>query len=156
MRIGQGYDIHRFGEGGTLVLGGIEFPAFPCLSGHSDGDVVLHAVADSLLGAAALGDIGDHFPDNSERWLDADSAELLAIVADMIHEEGYEVVNLDVSVICERPRLGEKKREVRERIAGLLGVSPDVISIKARTKEGLGPVGEGAAIEAYAVVLIEG
>jgi 2-C-methyl-D-erythritol 2,4-cyclodiphosphate synthase len=108
------------------------------------------------LGAAALGDIGDHFPDNSERWLDADSAELLAIVADMIHEEGYEVVNLDVSVICERPRLGEKKREVRERIAGLLGVSPDVISIKARTKEGLGPVGEGAAIEAYAVVLIEG
>ncbi len=156
MRVGIGYDIHRFGAERTLVLGGVEFPGEPGLVGHSDADPVMHAVADAILGAAALGDLGDHFPDSSAEWKDADSARiLLEAVRLAAKQRGLAPVNVDVNVIAERPRLSERKNAIRERLAHLLGLPIHCVSVKARTAEGLGPVGRGEAIEVQATVLLD-
>jgi 2-C-methyl-D-erythritol 2,4-cyclodiphosphate synthase len=155
MRIGIGYDIHRLEEGRRLVLGGVEFPGPVGLAGHSDADAVLHAVADAILGAAGLGDLGEHFPDTSDEWRDADSAIMLATVVAMAAQHCLSVHNVDVNVVAQRPRLGARKEPMRQNLASLLGVSPDRVSIKARSAEGLGPVGRMQAIEVQAVVLLE-
>ncbi|MFW6164122.1 MAG: 2-C-methyl-D-erythritol 2,4-cyclodiphosphate synthase [Planctomycetota bacterium] len=155
MRVGIGYDIHRLVAGRPLRLGGVDVPSPLGLLGHSDGDVLLHAVADALLGAAALGDIGEHFPDADPAYQDADSAELLTAALEQVREAGYEPVNLDANVLAERPRLGRHKAMMRERVAALLGLPPERVSIKARSHEGLDAVGRGRAIAAQAVVLIE-
>jgi 2-C-methyl-D-erythritol 2,4-cyclodiphosphate synthase len=155
MRIGIGYDIHRFGADRALVLGGVEFPGVPGLVGYSDADPVMHALADAVLGAAALGDIGEHFPDTDPKWKDADSAGILREAVRLAAGRGLRPVNVDVNVIAERPRLGDRKVAMRERLAQVLGVSVDCVSVKARTAEGLGPVGRSEAIEAHAVVLMD-
>jgi len=156
MRVGTGYDIHRFAAEGRLVLGGVEFPGQPGLIGHSDADPVMHAIADAVLGAAALGDLGDHFADDSPDWKDADSSRILAEAVRLAAaERSLRPVNVDVSIIAERPRLAGCKEEMRHRLAEVLGVPVDCVSVKARTAEGLGPVGEGLAIEVHAVVLME-
>jgi 2-C-methyl-D-erythritol 2,4-cyclodiphosphate synthase len=156
MRVGIGYDVHRFGADRPLVLGGIEFPGEPGLIGHSDADPVMHAIADAILGAAALGDLGDHFPDTSPEWKDADSARILSEVVRLAAKErGLAPVNVDVNVIAERPRLAGRKNTMRERLAHVLGLPVTCISVKARTAEGLGPVGRGEAIEVQATVLLD-
>lgn len=154
MRIGIGYDIHRLQEGLPLVLGAVEFPGPLGLAGHSDADAVLHAVADAVLGAAGLGDLGDHFPDTSEQWRNADSRDILAAVVRMAASQGLNVHNVDVNVIAEWPRLAPQKDRMRGNLAAILGVDADRISIKARTAEGLGPVGRREAVEVHAVVLL--
>ena len=155
MRVGIGYDIHRLQEGRRLVLGGVEIPGTIGLAGHSDADAVLHAVADAVLGAAALGDIGEHFPNNCSRWRNADSADILSAVVKMAEAHRWKVCNVDVNIVAEWPKLGPKKGQIRANVASLLGLPPDRVSIKARTAEGLGPVGRREAIEAHAVVLLE-
>jgi 2-C-methyl-D-erythritol 2,4-cyclodiphosphate synthase len=157
MRVGIGYDIHRFGAGRPLVLGGVEFPGEPGLVGHSDADPVMHALADAVLGAAALGDLGDHFPDTSPDWKDADSARILSEALRLAAKQrGLVPVNVDVNVIAERPRLAGRKNAMRERLAHILGLPVTCISVKARTAEGLGEVGRGEAVEVQAVVLMDG
>ena len=154
MRAGIGYDVHRFGGAGRrLVLGGVEFGGEPGLEGHSDADVVSHAVMDALLGAAALGDIGDHFPDDDPRWKDADSIELLGQLAAGLAE--WRVLNVDVTVIAERPRLGAHKRRMADRLADAVGVDAACVNVKATTNEGLGSIGRGEGIAAIAVVQVE-
>jgi len=155
MRIGIGYDIHRLQSGRRLVLGGVEFPGPVGLAGHSDADVVLHAVADAILGAAGLGDIGEHFPDKSEKWRDADSAVILSSTVAMAAERSLAVHNVDVNVVAQTPRIGARKGPMRQKVASLLGVPTERVSIKARSAEGLGPVGRMEAIEVQAVVLLE-
>ncbi len=155
MRIGIGYDIHRLQEGRRLVLGGVEFPGPVGLAGHSDADVVLHAVADAVLGAAALGDIGEHFPDTSEEWRGADSSVILKHAVRMAAENSFVVRNVDVNIIAQAPRIGERKHEMCANIARLVGAPLDRVSVKARTAEELGPVGRAEAIETQAVVLLE-
>jgi len=155
LRIGIGYDIHRVARGRRLVLGGVEVPCPIGLVGHSDGDAVLHAIADAILGAAGLGDLGEHFPDTDHRWRDADSAHILATVVNMAAGARLRVRNVDVNVIAESPKLGAAKERMRHRIAALLGIAPGCVSVKARTAEGLGPVGRGEAIEAHAVALLD-
>ncbi|MBS3762255.1 MAG: 2-C-methyl-D-erythritol 2,4-cyclodiphosphate synthase [Planctomycetes bacterium] len=155
MRVGIGYDIHRFEEGGRLVLGGVEFDSPLGLVGHSDADAALHAVADAILGAAALGDLGEHFPDTDDRWKDANSRDILQIVMGMLAERSLKVVNVDLNIIAERPRIGDLKGEMRRNIADLLNIAPGSVSVKARTAEGVGPVGRQEALEAQAVVLLE-
>lgn len=154
MRIGTGYDIHRFAEGRRLVLSGVEFPGEMGLDGHSDADVVLHAVADAILGAAALGDIGDHFPPDDERWRDLDSANLLTSVVGMVHER-YSIGNVDVTIVAEWPKMKPRRLEMRERLAALLGLPVDRVSIKATTNETLGALGRREGIAALATVLLE-
>jgi len=155
MRVGIGYDIHRLAPGRPLRLGGLEVPADRGLVGHSDGDVVLHAICDAMLGAAGLGDIGDHFPDDDPALAGIDSAELVARTLALVRKAGFAPANLDVNIIAEQPRLGPHKQAIRARVADLLGMAPESVSIKARTAEGLGPVGEGLAIAAQAAVLVE-
>ena len=155
MRIGYGYDSHRFEEGRRLVLGGVEFPGETGLKGHSDADVLIHAIIDALLGAAALGDIGSHFPDTDPRWKDADSTELLAEVVKEIRGAGYQVGNIDATVICERPKLRPKVDEIRTRLSQLLNLSTSQLSIKGKTNEKMDDVGAGVGIEVHAVALIE-
>ncbi|HZQ35725.1 MAG TPA: 2-C-methyl-D-erythritol 2,4-cyclodiphosphate synthase [Dehalococcoidia bacterium] len=155
MRVGTGYDIHRLVAGRRLVLGGVELDAEAGLAGHSDADVLLHALIDALLGAAGLGDIGGHFPPNDPRWQDADSRELLRSVAAELAIGGWCVANVDATVIAERPRLAPHLAAMRDSIARTLGVPLGRVSVKAKTNEGLGPVGEGQAISAQAVALIE-
>ena len=155
MRIGYGYDSHRFEEGRRLVLGGVEFPGETGLAGHSDADVLVHAVIDALLGAAALGDIGSHFPDTDAKWKGADSAKLLAAVVAEIAAAGYRVGNVDATVVCERPKLRPKVDEIRSRLARLLDISTSQLSIKGKTNEKMDDVGAGLGIEAHAVVLLE-
>ena len=155
MRVGIGYDLHRLGAERPLKLGGIEFPGQPGLIGHSDADPVMHAVADAILGAAALGDIGDHFPDTDPDWKDADSAYILVEAARLaLANRSLAPVNVDVNVIAERPRLGDKKDAMRARLAEVLSLPVESVSVKARTAEGLGPVGRGEAIEVQAVVMM--
>lgn len=155
MRVGIGYDLHRLGTERPLKLGGIEFPGQPGLIGHSDADPVMHAVADAILGAAALGDIGEHFPDTDPEWKDADSARILAEAARLaLANRSLAPVNVDVNVIAERPRLGDKKDAMRARLAEVLSLPVESVSVKARTAEGLGPVGRGEAIEVQAVVMM--
>ncbi len=156
MRVGIGYDVHRFGTAGELVLGGVKFPGLPALTGHSDADPVLHAVADAILGAAGLGDIGEHFPDDSDEWKDADSARILSKAALLAaRERGLAVANVDVNVIAERPRLSGMKKGMCAQLAAILSVPLESVSVKARTAEGLGAVGKGQAIEVHAVVLMD-
>jgi 2-C-methyl-D-erythritol 2,4-cyclodiphosphate synthase len=154
MRIGIGYDIHRFGPGRTLVLGGVALPGETGLAGHSDADVVLHAVIDALLGASALGDIGTHFPADDPEWQDADSAVLLERTLVLVRDAGYAVENVDVTVIAEKPRLAPHVASLRARMAELIGVSEAAVSVKATTNEGIGDIGRGEAIAAVAVALL--
>lgn len=154
-RVGYGCDLHRFTEGTSLRLGGVTIPFSKALLGWSDADVLLHAIADALLGAAGLGDIGELFPDDAEENRDRDSAEILALCNEAIEEKGWRVANLDCVVCAERPKLGALKSRMRERVAAILGVKPDQVNVKAKTGEKVGPVGRMEAIEARAVVLIE-
>ena len=154
MRIGYGYDSHRFEEGRKLVLGGVEFPGETGLKGHSDADVLIHAVIDALLGAAALGDIGSHFPDTDEKWRGADSAKLLESVVAELAAAGHAVGNVDATVICEKPKLRPKVDAIRSRLAGLLKVDVSQVSVKGKTNEKLDDVGAGLGIEAHAVCLL--
>ena len=154
MRIGIGYDIHRFGPGRALVLGGVTLPGETGLAGHSDADVVLHAIIDALLGAAALGDIGTHFPADDPEWKDADSSLLLERTLTLVRNAGYEVENVDVTVVAEKPRLAPHIAALRARMAELIGVSEAAVSVKATTNEGIGDVGRGEGIVAVAVALL--
>ena len=154
MRIGHGYDVHRLVEGRKLILGGVDIPWEKGLLGHSDADVLLHALMDALLGAAALGDIGRHFPDTDERYRGADSMELLRQVCRILSEHDYTVGNVDCTVLAQRPKLAPYILQMRENIASTLEVSVDRVSVKATTEEGLGFTGEGLGIAAHAVALI--
>lgn len=153
-RVGQGLDVHAFGPGDHLVLGGVRIPHEQGLIAHSDGDVALHALCDALLGAAALGDIGQHFPPADERWRDADSRDLLARVCDLLAERGWRPVNADITVACEAPRLAPHIPAMREAIAAVLGVGVDAVSVKATTTEGLGFIGRRDGIAALAIALL--
>ena len=153
-RIGIGYDIHRLVEGRKLVLGGVEIPFDKGLLGHSDSDVLTHAICDALLGAAALGDIGTHFPDTDPRWAGASSLEFLAAVIELIAARGYQIGNVDATVLAERPKLKPHIQVIRERLASVLGLHLDQVSLKAKTSEGLESVGRGEAIAAQAVALL--
>lgn len=155
MRSGIGFDSHRFAAGRRLVLGGVEIPHPEGLAGHSDADAVSHAVTDALLGAAALGDIGAHFPPDDDRWADADSIGLLERGVDLLSDAGYRPGNVDVTVICERPRLRPHVAAMRDRLAAALGVAVEAVSVKATTNEGMGWVGRGEGIAALAVATIE-
>ena len=154
MRIGHGYDVHRLVEGRKLILGGVSIPWDKGLLGHSDADVLLHALMDALLGAAALGDIGKHFPDTDEQYRGADSMALLRQVCRILSGQGYTVGNVDCTVLAQRPKLAPYIRQMRENIAAALSVSVDRVSVKATTEEGLGFTGEGLGIAAHAVALI--
>lgn len=155
MRIGHGYDVHRLVRGRRLVLGGVEISYEKGLLGHSDADVILHAIADSLLGAAALGDIGKHFPDSDEKYKDANSLVLLSEVAKILRENGFSVTNVDSTVIAQRPKLAPFIDEMRQNIASALGVDVSCVSVKATTEEHLGFTGAGEGIAAHAVSLID-
>ena len=155
MRIGQGYDVHRLVEGRKLILGGVEIPFEKGLDGHSDADVLVHAVMDALLGAAALGDIGILFPDNDDAYLGADSVELLKKVRDVLQEHGWKPGNLDATVIAQRPKLAPYIDTMRKRIADALETDAENVSVKATTEERLGFTGSGEGIAAHAVCLIE-
>lgn len=155
IRIGQGFDVHAFGPGDHVVLGGVRIPHEAGLVAHSDGDVVLHALCDALLGALALGDIGLHFPPVEARWADADSRELLRAVFRKVAERSYRVVNVDVTVICERPKLSPHVVAMRTHIAEDLSADVDQVSVKATTTEALGFTGRREGIAASAVVLLE-
>ena len=155
-RIGEGWDIHALVEGRKLVLGGIEVPFHKGLLGHSDADVLLHAITDALLGAAALGDIGKHFHDTDVQFKGADSAVLLVEIVRRVRGAGYEIGNLDCTVIAQVPKLAPLIGLMRARIAEVLGVRIDQVNVKAKTAEKMGPVGEGLAMEARAVVLLTG
>lgn len=155
MRIGHGYDVHRLCEGRKLILGGVEIECEKGLLGHSDADVLLHAISDSLLGAAALGDIGCMFPDNDPKYKDADSLLLLKAVADRLDEYGYRVINIDATVLAQRPKLKPFIPEMREKIASAIGVHIDSVSVKATTEEGLGFTGTGEGMAAHCVCLID-
>ncbi len=154
MRIGIGYDIHRFGPGRTLVLGGVELPGEIGLAGHSDADVVLHALIDALLGAAALGDIGTHFPADAAEWKDADSSLLLEKTLVLVRDSAYAVETIDITIIAEKPRLAPHVAALRARMAELMGVSEAAVSVKATTNEGVGEIGRGEAIAAVSVALL--
>lgn len=155
MKIGFGYDSHRFAPGRRLVLGGVEFSGEDGLDGHSDADALTHAIIDALFGAAALGDIGSHFPDDDPRWKDAASTDLLAAAVAKVAAVGYRVANVDATVICERPRLRGRTDAMRERLAGILGVDVSCVSVKGKTNEGMDAVGAGAGVEVHAVALLE-
>ncbi len=155
MRTGIGVDAHRFAEGRVLVLGGLEFPGSRGLSGHSDADVVLHALMDALLGACGAGDIGEMFPDTDPAYKDASSMELLERVMGAVRERGFGVVNADVVVMCEEPRVGPYREAMRSNIAQALGIDPGAVSVKGTTTEGMGFTGRGEGIVAMAAVLIE-
>ena len=154
IRIGHGYDVHRLVEGRRLILGGVEIPYERGLLGHSDADVLVHAIMDALLGALAMGDIGGMFPDSDERYAGADSIELLRRVTAAIGERGYRVGNIDGTVIAQRPKLKEYIGSMRERIAQACGVGIDAVSVKATTEEKLGFTGSGEGIAAHAVALL--
>jgi len=152
---GIGYDSHRLAAGRPLVLGGVTVPSELGLAGHSDADVLTHAVIDALLGAAALGDIGEHFPDTDERWRDADSVALLAEVVALLGREGFAVAHVDVTVALERPKLASHRAAMRARLAGALGTTVEHVSVKATTGEGIGFVGRGEGVAALAVATLE-
>ncbi|HWP10880.1 MAG TPA: 2-C-methyl-D-erythritol 2,4-cyclodiphosphate synthase [Ramlibacter sp.] len=155
-RIGQGWDLHALVPGRELIIGGVRIPFERGLLGHSDADVLLHAITDALLGAAALGDIGRHFPDTDERFRNADSVLLLTEAARRVREQGWQIGNVDSTVIAQAPRLAPYVDAMRDRIAAALDLGPGLVNVKAKTSEKLGPVGQGQAIEARAVVLLYG
>ena len=154
MRVGIGYDVHRLTEGRKLILGGVDIPFAKGLLGHSDADVLLHAVCDALLGAAALGDIGQHFPDTADEFAGVDSRLLLRKVGALVSDAGYRVVNVDSTVIAQRPKLAPYIAAMRTNIAADLDISPDCVGVKATTTEGLGFEGRGEGIGAQAIVLL--
>jgi 2-C-methyl-D-erythritol 2,4-cyclodiphosphate synthase len=155
MRVGLGFDVHAFAEGRKLVLGGITIPFQKGLRGHSDGDVLLHAISDAILGAASDGDIGLHFPDSNESIKGIESEKILRHAVGRARTKGFTVVNMDAVVICEEPKIGPYRDQLRERIASLLSIDMERVSIKGKTSEGLGFLGEGRGIAAYAVCLLE-
>jgi 2-C-methyl-D-erythritol 2,4-cyclodiphosphate synthase len=152
---GIGYDSHRFAAGRTLLLGGVEVPHERGLDGHSDADVLAHAVIDALLGAAGLGDIGEHFPDTDERFRNADSMQLLATVVKAVIAAGFEVVNVDCTVVMEQPQLGPHRQAIRERLASALALAVERVNVKATTGEGMGFVGRGEGVAALAVASLQ-
>lgn len=154
VRIGQGFDVHAFGDGDHVMLGGVRVPHAHGLVAHSDGDVVLHALCDAILGALALGDIGQHFPPGDPRWKDADSCAFLRHCAALARDRGWRVGNCDVTVVCERPKVGPHAQAMRERIAAGLGIDVDAVSVKATTSEKLGFTGRGEGIAAQAACLL--
>jgi len=154
MRVGLGYDVHKLVEGRKLILGGVDIPYEKGLLGHSDADVLLHAIMDALLGAAALGDIGKHFPDTDEKYKGASSIKLLEYVGDLLEENMYIVNNIDATVIAQQPKIGPYREEMTENIAKALRVDKNIINVKATTEEGLGFTGEGKGISAQAIASI--
>lgn len=154
IRIGQGYDVHAFGEGDHIMLAGVRVPHSRGVLAHSDGDVALHALCDAMLGALALGDIGVHFPPSDDRWKGADSSRFVSHCNELLRERGWQVGNVDITVICERPKVGPHAQAMRETLARLLGVALDRVSIKATTSEKLGFTGREEGIAAQAVVLL--
>ncbi len=154
IRIGEGWDIHALVEGRKLILGGVEIPHDKGLLGHSDADALLHAITDALLGAAGLGDIGTHFPDTDLQFKGADSSVLLAEAARRVRATGWDIGNVDSTVIAQAPKLAPYKPAMKERIAEVLGIAADCVNVKAKTAEKMGPVGEGKAMEARAIVLL--
>ncbi|HXE63877.1 MAG TPA: 2-C-methyl-D-erythritol 2,4-cyclodiphosphate synthase [Bryobacteraceae bacterium] len=154
-RVGQGWDVHRIANGRKLILGGLEIPSEFGLEGHSDADVLAHAITDAILGAVALGDIGMHFPDTDPRWKGADSLVFLQHVCELAAGAGYRIVNVDSTVILERPKLKDWRLPIRESLAKTMGLPVEMVSVKFKTAEKVGPVGEGHAAESQAVVLLE-
>ncbi len=154
MRIGIGYDVHRMEKGRKLILGGVEITFDKGLAGHSDSDVLTHAVCDAVLGAAALGDIGQHFPDNDPKWVGTDSLQLLSKVVEMVHGKGLKVAQVDTVIVAQEPLLGPYFNVMRERLAKTLGLEMDRMNVKAKTPEGLGSIGHGDAMAAHAVALL--
>ena len=155
IRIGHGYDVHRLVEGRKLILGGVAIPFARGLEGHSDADVLLHALCDALLGSLSLGDLGIHFPDTDPRYKDSDSVELLKRVTSMVKEKGFNLGNIDATIVAEQPKVSGYIAQMKDTIAHTTGIDRDQISIKATTTEGLGFVGRGEGIAAHAVVLVE-
>lgn len=153
-RVGLGYDVHAFAEGRRLILGGVEIDHDRGLLGHSDADVLAHALSDALLGAVRAGDIGRLFPDTDARWKDADSIELLAAVAEMVRDSGFDIVDADCVLVLELPRIAPYREEMRVNLARAMGVSVDAVGVKATTTEGLGFEGRGEGVAAQAVVLV--
>lgn len=154
MRIGHGFDVHRLTPGRKLILGGVEIPFELGLLGHSDADVLCHAISDALLGALALGDIGRHFPDNDPRWQGADSLLMLGQVVRLVQEAGYAVVNVDATLILQRPKVAPHVAQMRANIAAALGVAVSAVSVKATTSEGMGFEGRGEGASCHAVALL--
>jgi 2-C-methyl-D-erythritol 2,4-cyclodiphosphate synthase len=152
--MGQGWDVHRIAPGRPLILGGVAIPSDFGLEGHSDADVLAHAITDALLGAAALGDIGMHFPDTDPRWRGCDSLVFLRHARDLVSAEGYEIVNVDSTVVLERPKLKEFRMRIRERLAQTLEIDVASVSVKFKTAERVGPVGEGRSAESQALVTL--
>jgi 2-C-methyl-D-erythritol 2,4-cyclodiphosphate synthase len=155
MRIGHGFDAHRLVERRALIIGGVRVPFERGALGHSDGDVLAHAVADAILGAAALGDLGSRFPDTDPRWKDADSMELLAQCAGAVRDAGFSIVNVDATIVADRPKLATFIEAMRENIASRLDVPPNCVGLKAKTSEGMGYTGDGTGLAVYAVALID-
>ena len=155
MRVGTGYDSHRFDPDRPLILGGVRIPEHPGLTGHSDGDAVAHAVIDAILGAAGAGDVGRHFPPGEERWRGADSIDLLVRATEVLRSHDYRVVNVDVTVVCETPRIGPHAAEMADRLSRAMAVGPDVVSVKGKTNEGMGWIGRGEGVAVHAVALVE-
>ncbi len=156
VRSGIGYDSHRLVAGRRFVLGGVELPGDVGAEGHSDADALAHAVIDAVLGAAALGDIGVHFPDSDERWRDADSIELLRAAVALVRERGLEIVHVDATVVLQAPKLGGAREAMRTRLADALGIDPGAVNVKATTGEGIGFVGRGEGIAALAIATLDG
>ncbi len=155
MRVGHGFDAHRLVEGRKLILGGVDIPYEKGALGHSDADVLAHAISDALLGAAALGDLGGHFPDTDDRWKNADSMELLGHCRAEVHRAGYRVENVDATIVVQQPKLAPFIMRMRENVAMRMGISVNQVSVKAKTSEGMGYTGDGSGIAAFAVALIE-
>ena len=155
IRCGQGWDSHRIAKGRALILGGVTVPCEFGLEGHSDADVLAHAVTDAILGAAALGDIGMHFPDSDPRWKDCDSLVFLRHARQLVETTGYRVMNVDSTVILDQPKLKDFREAMRQRLAAALGIEVDRVSVKFKTAEGMGPVGEGRSAEAQALVTLQ-
>lgn len=153
-RTGVGWDVHRTGRNLKLVIGGVVIPCDFGLEGHSDADVLAHAITDALLGAGALGDIGTHFPDNDPRWAGADSLQFLSHARDLLLETGFQIVHIDSTVVLERPKMKDYRKPIREQIAATLELSLDQVSVKFKTYERVGPVGTELAVEAHAVVTV--
>jgi 2-C-methyl-D-erythritol 2,4-cyclodiphosphate synthase len=155
MRVGIGYDSHRFDPSRTLVLGGVVIPEAPGLAGHSDGDAIAHAVIDAILGAAAAGDVGGHFPPGGAEWKDADSMDLLSRSIALLLDKGYRPSNVDVVVVCEHPKISPVAGAIRGRLAQVLGIEADRISVKGKSNEGMGWIGSGEGLAVHAVALVE-
>jgi 2-C-methyl-D-erythritol 2,4-cyclodiphosphate synthase len=153
-RAGIGYDLHPLIEGRRLVLGGVEIPHGKGLAGHSDADIISHAATDALLGAAALGDIGEHFPPSDPKWKDAPSLLFLSHARKLLEQNGYSIIHLDIVIIIEQPKILPYREQIRKSLAQVLGIATSAVSLKAKSAEGIGPIGEGRAAEAHAIATV--